>query len=267
MFAVNNNTKRCLHKNVEITKEFIGTEAIALNLSRYLKANNLKIPLLVFGKNVYSFTNIVEIESAHYWKKFIVTAGSLLGTDVNIAPIIAPEYVAVDVNYFLNITTTCMGCDVYIKVKRGENDFQFIKMLHSTDGFTRKDIAKYMATGLREFYTAKDHYSDFVNYVTTQLSLKLEGKNITGVDRIQLNSESFEVTLDRISNLDIDSFTIGLVDESIKSMQSSIKESSALGYFLAQLSANKLSYAYSHSYLTCLILHKIISPSKNSKAS
>ena len=243
--------------NMIITREVIASDPIALNLRKYIEVNNLDIPLLVFGKNVSSFENSVEVSSTQDWKDIIISAGTLLGKTINIENQETTNYVAVDINYFLNITSSSMGCDVYIRVKKGD-EFQYIKRLHSTDHFQRDDIAKYIATGLKEFFISKEHYPDFVNYVTTQLSQKLDDKNISGSERIQLNSESFEVTLDRISNLDIDPFTMDLVDESIKSMQSSIKESSALGAFLSQLNTHKLSYAYSHCYFTCLILHQII---------
>ena len=243
--------------NMIITKDVINNEPVGLNLQKYLKDNNLKTTLLVFGKNLSLFENKVEINSTQEWQKIIISAGSFFGKSVKIESQLSTNYVAVDINYFLNITSSSMGCDIYIRVKRGE-EFQYIKRLHSTDHFQRDDIAKYIATGLKEFYISKEHYPDFVNYVTTQLSQKLDDKRISGSARIQLNSESFEVTLDRISNLEIDPFTMDLVDESIKSMQSSIMESSALGSFLSQLNANKLSYAYSHCYFTCLILHQIV---------
>ena len=243
--------------NMIITREVINQEPVGLNLQKYLKDNNLKTTLLVFGKNVSLFENKVEVNSTQDWQKIVISAGNLLGKNVKIENAAATNYVAVDISYFLNITSSSMGCDVYIRVKKGE-EFQYIKRLHSTDHFQRDDIAKYIATGLKEFYISIEHYPDFVNYVTTQLSQKLDDKSISGSERIRLNSESFEVTLDRISNLEIDPFTMDLVDESIKSMQSSIKESSALGSFLSQLNANKLSYAYSHCYFTCLILHQIV---------
>ncbi len=241
-----------------ITRDSIGADTIAQNLSKYLVANSMNIPILVFGKEAAGCKNFVNIDSAQDWQKIINSAGVLLGTNIQKISTEVEKFVAVDINYFLNITSTSMGCDVYIKVKKGENDFQYLKRLHSTDQFERDDIVRYIKTGLKEFYISKDHYSDFVNYVTVQLSLKLEDATLKTEDRIQLNSESYEINLDRVSAMEIDSFTMELVDESIKSMQTSLKDEKALGSFLAQLNANKLSYAYSHSYLSCLILHTIV---------
>lgn len=241
-----------------ITNEEIEKELTALNINNYLESNNLNIPLLVFGKNSSNYKNFVLYESTDSWKKILHTTSIILGVDISSDLMNKDEYVPIDITYFLNITTSSMGCDVYIRINKGEAGFQYIKRLHSTDHFTREDILKYMATGLKEFYILKENFSQFVNFATTQLVLKLDDENMDQNERMRLNSESYEITVDRLKNLEIDEFTIELVNESIKSIQSSLKEANALGIFLANLLSNKISYAHAHAYLTCLIMYKCL---------
>lgn len=241
-----------------IAPEMKGQEEVALHLNEYLGANKLDIPVLVFGKDCKNYKYSINIDSILEWERIVASACEVLGLSASHKRTFMAEYVGVDLSYFFNINSTSMGCDVYIRIKKTADEYQYIKRLRSSDHFEREDIENYKKLGLKKFYIPKEHYSNFVNYVTTQLTLKLDDKSVVGEERIRLNSESFDLTLDRIKSLGVDSFTVGLVNESIKSMQASIEESSVLGVFLTGLTKDKMSYAYTRCYLTCLLLQKII---------
>lgn len=241
-----------------LCRELIGLEKTGLSLASFFEKEKHSIPLMVIGKHISPYKHVFTIDDDQSWKNIITSAGKILGVDVvfddnkN-----GNEYVPVGLEYFLNITSSSMGCDVFIRVKKGE-EYQYIKRLHSADTFTRADIEKYKAGGLKEFYISKDHFSQFVNFVTSQLALKLEDKKLVGSERIKITAEAYEITLDRIQSVGIDEHTVELVEESIKSMQASLSENNALASFLQSLRENKLSYAYSHSYLCSLLLHKVV---------
>jgi hypothetical protein len=242
-----------------ICREQIELEKTGLTIAGFFEKEKLSTPVLVIGKNVSSYKHLVAIDADRTWENIITTAGIILGIEVLFDDNKqSEEYVPVGIEYFLNITSTTLGCDVFIRVKKGASDYQFLKRLHSTDDFTREDIERYRDGGLKEFYISKDHFTQFVNFVTAQLTLKLEHKKLSKFERIKLSTEAYEVTLDRIQSLGIDKHTIELVEQSIKSMQKSLSENNALASFLMTLRADKLSYAYSHSYLCSLILHTII---------
>ena len=65
--------------NMIITKDVINNEPVGLNLQKYLKDNNLKTTLLVFGKNLALFENKVEINSTQEWKKLLFQRDLFLG--------------------------------------------------------------------------------------------------------------------------------------------------------------------------------------------
>jgi HD-GYP domain-containing protein (c-di-GMP phosphodiesterase class II) len=241
-----------------ICRDHIGQENTGLNLANFFENEKHTIPLLIIGKNASKYKHLVSISPGQNWKSIITSAGQILGVNVVFDDNkMANEYVPVSLNYFLNITSTSLGCDVYIRVKKGD-EYQYIKRLHSTDQFTREDIEKYKTGGLKEFFIPKEHFSQFVNFVTSQLTLKLEDKKVTTVDRLKLTSEAYELTLERIQSVGIDDYTVEIVEESIKSMQTSLSENNALAVFLQSLKDNQLSYGYSHAYLCSLLLHKVV---------
>jgi hypothetical protein len=166
-------------------------------------------------------------------------------------------YLPIPVTYFLNIQETSMGCDVFIRVKKSEGEFQYIKRLNSNDSFNRGEIEKYISQGLKEFFIPKEHFTRFVDYVTDQLTLKFLTPD-PNVNATQFNAEAYDVTRDRISALGIDERTVALVEENIKGMARSLGDKNALSDYLANLKKNSMSFAYSHSYLTCLLLNKIL---------
>lgn len=241
-----------------VVREASHSEDSMNKLVGYLKSNNHAIPLVVIGKKTYSYSAFVFIDATSSWKVFIDVVGKTLGlgtkddfqkNDV--------EFVPIPVSYFLNINETSIGCDVYIRVKKSENNFQYIKRLNSTDFFNREDIERYHHSGLKDFYITKDHFTNFVNFVTDKLTLKL-GSAHSLEEGLQIAAETYEVTVDRIAALGVDERTIELVDESIKTMKKSLGNEKALAGFLKNMQANKMSFAYAHSYLICLLLNQVL---------
>lgn len=233
-------------------------EKTALRLANFLESEKRDTPLLVIGKKISTYNHLFVVDQASDWKKIITTAGTIIGSEVSFEEGRQKEsYVAVAIEYFLNLTSLSLGCDVYIRIKKGD-EYQYIKRLHFRDEFTRADIEKYKSDGLKEFYISSEHFPQFVNFATSQLVLTLENNTVSKTDRIKLTAEAYGVTSERIQSLGVDEHTVGLVEESIKSMQQSLSEDKALATFLESLRANKLSYGYAHSYLCGLILHKVI---------
>lgn len=228
-----------------ICRDQVGIENTRQRLAAHFEKEKLIIPLLV-------------ITPTQNWENIIQLTGKILKltplTDNNTD---SSEFVPIGIEYFFNITSTSMGCDVYIRVKKGD-EYQYIKRLHSTDSFARADIEKYMGAGLKHFYISKNHFSAFVTFVTSQLVLKLEDKKLISTDRIKLTSEAYSITLELIQSMGIDDNTVGMAEESIKSMQKSLGEDNALSTFLQSLKSNKLTYGYSHVHLCCIILHKVV---------
>lgn len=226
----------------------------------YLQEKEIVAPVLVLGPMVLPVPSNVKFErNTKDFKNLANKIGSTIGEEINRLDFQSlSEFQSIPVDFFLNINSSSLGCDVYIRIKKAENDFQFVKRLHSNDQFTRADIEKYRQSGLKEFYITKNHFPDFVNYVTDQLIQKLSSDKITGLERLKLSVEVFEVTKERIRILGVDEYTKSLVDESIHSMMKSLSEKNSLASLYQLVRSNQLSYSYTHSYVIALLLHKVI---------
>ncbi len=236
------------------------TEGLAISeLTAYLVEKAYKSPLIVVGQTRSNYKFETNVEAHNSWKFLIELSGKLLDK----APLKSSiesklEFLPVPLKYFLNITETSLGCDVYIRVKKSETEFQYIKRINATDNFKREDVERYRNSGLKDFYIPQEHFSQFVNYATDKLTIRLLDTGIQPEAKLQLSSEVYDVTLERLQSLGIDERTIELVGENLKVMQNVVGEKNAMADYLKLLTQNKLSYAYSHVYLSNLLLNKIL---------
>lgn len=242
-----------------ICRDKILEEESASLIANYFTSKHTLIPLIIMGKNTTQYPQVCVVDVSASWKIAIEMVAQVLGMRPNWEEnLIAQDFVPISISHFLNIHQTSIGCDVYVRVKKEEGIFQYIKRLHSQDTFQRSDIEKYLAAGLTEFFITKESFPRFVNYVTSKFVSQLDQTSIMGKERLQLTAESYEITRDRIHSIGIDEATIEIVHESIKSMQTCLKDGSALDNFLQMLQANQLTYLYAHSYFSCLLLHGIV---------
>jgi hypothetical protein len=242
-----------------ICREIIKNDSAGYNLAQYLLGEKSNTPLLVVGNKVSSYKNLYNIEGNSEWRVIVEKVNQILNVNQDDAFKALPEYVPASIYYFMNNNMVMSGCDIFIRVKKNEDEFQYVKRLHAGDHFSREDILKYYEGGLNEFYIAKEKFTQFVNFVTVDLIKKLSNKSISGNERISLSSDAYKVTQERINTIGVDEYTVKLVEESIDSMTALLKEQNVLATFLKALKAKECSYAYAHSYLSCLILHRIIS--------
>lgn len=239
--------------------EQVGLEKTGFRISTFLEMEESSIPLIVMGRKKFAYKNLVLIDAEKTWSDIIIAAGK----ELNIRPVFDEsknelDFVPIGIQYFYNLTSKNLGCDVYIKLKKSD-DVQYIKRFKALDQVSDADIEKYKDGGLKEFYISKEHFPKFVNFFTAELVGKLNDPAVIAENRLRLNREAFEITIDRLHSLGIDENTVELVEESVKSMEASLKEDNALSMFLRTLRSDKFSYGYAHSYLCSLILHKVVS--------
>jgi HD-GYP domain-containing protein (c-di-GMP phosphodiesterase class II) len=192
------------------------------------------------------------------WEILVNQAAQHLGITLQeAANKIKPDYLPMPLYYFYDIQKT--PCDVYIRIKKSSNEFQFIKRIHSKDTFDKEVIHKYEEQGLKEFYIPKDYIQYFTTFVTNNLVQKLEREDLTLEDRILTTSNSYDIVKDSIQQMGLDQASIELSEASINSMVKSVRNSPEVASLLKFLFSNKVSYAYQHCHLLALMCHYVLS--------
>ncbi|HXH76475.1 MAG TPA: HD domain-containing phosphohydrolase [Bacteriovoracaceae bacterium] len=241
-----------------ITKAKVDSEETALKIFRYLKEEGSNTSMIVMGACPSISSEVLCLGDPVSWETLIKEAAKHLGVtleEVSNKP--GPDYLPIGLYYFFDIQST--PCDVYIRIKKGPNDYQFVKRIHQKDIFDKATIQKYEDQGLKEFFIPKDYIQYFTTFVTNNLIEKLERSDLTIEERILTTSNGHEIVRDRIHLMELDQDSIDLSDASINSMMKSVKDSPEVANLLKFLFSNKVSYAYQHCHLLALMCHYVLS--------
>jgi HD-GYP domain-containing protein (c-di-GMP phosphodiesterase class II) len=241
-----------------ITQVSAGEEQTALRIYEYLRKEKLETSMIILGK-CHELSHVVTcLHSPVSWELLIKEAATHLGVTLQeVMNKIRPDYIPVGIYYFYDIQKT--PCDIYIRIKRSPNDYQYVKRIHSADVFDKALIDKYEEQGLKEFYVPKDYIQHFTTFVTNHLVEKLEREDLTLENRILTTANAHEIVRDSIAQIGLDEAAIDLSEASINSMIKSVKGSPQVAPLLKFLFSNKVSYAYQHCHLLALMCHYILS--------
>lgn len=241
-----------------ITKSRVGSEETAIKIHSFIKNESLPTSLIVLGECPQISNEVLCLQEPVSWELLIKQAATYLGVTISdVINKIKPDYIPVGVHYFFDIQKT--PCDVYIRIKKGPGDYQFVKRIHSKDVFDREDIRKYEEQGLKEFYISKDYAQYFTTFVTNNLVAKLEREDLTLEDRILTTANAHEIVRDSIHLIGLDQASVDLSDASINSMVKSVRHSPEIANLLKFLFSNKIAFAYQHCHLLALMCHYVLS--------
>jgi len=241
-----------------ITKAQVGHEETAVKIRNFIKSEKLETSLIVLGECPPLASEILCLQEPVSWEILIKQAAKHLGITLQeAASKIRPDYLPVGVFYFYDIQKT--PCDVYIRIKKGPNDYQFVKRIHSKDIFDKAAIEKYEEQGLREFYISKDYIQYFTTFVTSNLIEKLEREDLSLEERILTTANAHEIVRESITIMGFEQSSLDLSDASINSMVKSVKNSPQVASLLKFLFSNKVAYAYQSSHLLALMCHYVLS--------
>ncbi len=241
-----------------ITKAQVGQEQTALKIHQFIKSEGLQTSLIVMGDCPEISNQVICLPGPVGWELLIKHAAVQLGVTIQeVINKVKPEYFPVGIYYFYDISRT--PCDVFIRIKKGPNEYQYVKRIHSKDVFEKSDIARYEEQGLKEFYISKDYIQYFTTFVTNNLVEKLEREDLSLEDRILTTANAHEIVRDSIKIMGLGQASVELSDASINSMVKSVRNSPEIVNLLKFLFSNKVTYAYQHCHLLALMCHYVLS--------
>nr|BDT27278.1 hypothetical protein BHI3_07440 [Bacteriovorax sp. HI3] len=168
----------------------------------------------------------------------------------------SPVYIGISMKYFLALPETKMDFNLYSRVKKGEGFEYNVKIAGGTK-VTRADIDRLLVRGGRELYVAQEDYKA-ANEILSGFFLD-RFKRVSNIqERMQLNSDSYEILLDVFKNGTLDKYNVEIIKEVLKSMDFLLKSPNPLDAFLVGLKNTKLSYGYAHSYMGCMLLFAVM---------
>lgn len=240
-----------------ICRADIQHEKTAHEIYQFLIDSDMEVPMIILGESMEIEGKVISLKEPFTWEDIVASARNVLGISSEVAKEnLKPDYTPIAIQYFFDIDHT--PCDVFIRIKKSETEFKFVKRLHEQDSFTSEDIQKYKNQGLKNFYIPKDYQQYFVTFVTNAMVKKLEDE-LSIVDRIKVNSNSYSVIREHIQKIGFSPEINELAEANINSMISSIQEAPELASLLKMLLTSKVSYAYQKAHISCVLGNFILS--------
>jgi HD-GYP domain-containing protein (c-di-GMP phosphodiesterase class II) len=240
-----------------ISKASVKGESTAIKIYKFIHNNALDTSLIVLGE-CPDLQEVLCLKDPVSWEILIKQAAIHLGVTLQEGVLrVRPDYIPVGVYYFYDIQKT--PCDVYIRIKKAANEYQYVKRINSKDTFDRTLIQKYEDQGLKEFYIQKDYIQYFTTFVTNSLVQKLELEDMTLEDRILTTSYAHEIIMDSMNEMGLEQSIVDLSEASINSMVKSVRQSPEVVNLIKFLFSNKISYAYQQCHLLALLCHYVLS--------
>lgn len=256
-----------------ICKDVIKKDQVPVKMCEYLPQHNKDLGrdvlLLILGENKTDYAKATAIDPKASWEKIVVDAGALLGIKVDIevpvaaaaapaAPVVvAPSFYPLNFKYYYLLVGQPLKFDSYTKVKKAANvDYDLsIKAESIVDKVSLDKIA---LRGIQEFYITKEQYTSVETTVRSLLMSKVKNPPKDENENAQLNSDCYDLILDMLKRQEVDNYIIELATLNLKAFMLATTDARALDNFLKKRKTLKLSYAYTHVLLTCLIIQNII---------
>lgn len=283
--------------NLVLCNEKIGNDSTAFRICNYIQSNAIETQVLTLGHKSSGLKQEIAVNESADPKKLAHKVAFLIGAStediddlqpekINIPvpenpkkaevtsdeekttvfrlPQIkkkilpAEEYCPFHIKYFLHlIPDQILPFAVYGRIKKND---EFVYSQKLAPGWKNtKEVQRQfeLRTGKELFVTEKDF--DVANQILTESFLSLfTNPQITAMDRLTLNSDGYEFLLDIFKQESFNKYSVEIIKEMIKSLDKSIKVSDPMALFFQGLAAKKMSYAYSHIHMTCVLIFKFI---------
>lgn len=241
-----------------ICRSKIEDEDSAKVLYDFIKESDEETGLIILGETSHKIDDIAVVQKdPNNFEETIKTASKILGvTEDTLQKKVLPDYIPIPVKYFYPLTTT--PCDVFIRIKKGPDEYQFVKRIHGGDTFSKTMILKYTEQGLKVFYIPKDMQMNFTNSVSDQLVARVEQGFDNLDEEINYMGQTVEIALNEIKNMGFTSATIQLTETIIDNIIKSSKKSPEMSGILRKIVNSKTSYIYRHCHMSSIVANEML---------
>lgn len=279
-----------------ICKEKIGAEFTAFKICEYLMEHKedfeKEIDVIILGKtNLTGYAKAQAIPASLSYEKILAYAGYVLGKEQTkpsleveepkaeekttvfvmpkggiktdaAKPAAAPKpvanYLPFHVRYLTHLPEDIvLGFNIFTRLKKGE-EFEYNQKLAAGNKLTKADVEKLTMRTSKDLYVKKEEAQKASEFLNHYFMEKFRRTNLEAGERLLINSDGFEILLEAFKTSSFDKYSVEIIKEMVKSIDSLMKMPNAFAHFKNFISMNKMSYGYTHMHLTCLLIFLII---------
>ncbi len=146
---------------------------------------------------------------------------------------------------------------IFTRIKKGDG-YEYSQKIAAGSRLSKTDIDKLLMRTGKDLYVKKEEAivaSEFLNKFFLE---KFRKTDLDLNQKIIHNSEAYEILLETFKHSSFDKYSVELIKELVKSIDSLMKVNDALAHFKNFIAHNKISYGYMHTHFTCLLIFLII---------
>ena len=235
----------------------------AADVLAWIEKTEINVFLLVVGKYESQYYHFHNLDMYLSPDNVVMKTKSIL-TNTEFVPIISQSisgelYVPVDLHYFFILTGSKLNCDIYLKVYKDVNGYNYNKQFAAGADFKTELVQKIKDAGIKEFYVAKDKIHHFLHFSKNEIIEKLNNPTIDGIEKTKLAYDLFELSSELFLAGDLNEHNQELINIAIGALKTVATDKNAMANFLKATKMRKMTYAFSHMMLNYIILLKILS--------
>ena len=245
--------------DIIISRDQIDLDNVAQELYRFLHGYPREIPMIVLG-NRHSLKSAVKTitgEGPALTKEVVAACAKIFGITAKImAQKIAPQYYPVDIKYFFHLVKA--PCDVYMRINKGDGDYQYVKRIHQQEGIDEKTLENYRQKGVSEFFVESSFRLEFSKIVASKIMATYENSKATPEEKMSALATGQMLVADELKLMGVTEHVVQLANASIKEMTKIVNLVPDLRLLINGLLQAQGSYRYRHSQvITYLTFHVV----------
>lgn len=171
---------------------------------------------------------------------------------------LAPEYYPFHVRYLVYLPLdVVVDFNIFTRIKKGD-EYEYHQKIAAENKIAKADIDKLLMRTGKDLYVKKDEAkkaSEFLNHFFME---KFRRTDLDANQRLLINSDGFEILLESFKTSTFDKFSVEIIKELVKSIDSLMKLNDVLSHYKNFIFHNKMSYGYTHMHFTCLLIFLIV---------
>jgi len=167
------------------------------------------------------------------------------------------EYTSFSVTYFHHLEDVTFQFSAYTRIKKADS-FDYNQKIKANTHMSKSEIEKMLIRCGKELYVPISETPTASEYLNNNFIQRFNNQELSLIDRMKLNSESYEVLLNIFKHSTFDKFNIEIVKSLIKSTDVTAKSITEKKQLFSLVKSEKLSYGYCHLLLTYYFIIQVI---------
>lgn len=171
---------------------------------------------------------------------------------------LSPQYLPFHIRYLVHLPENAiLDFHVYTRIKKGD-DYEYNLKLSPGTKLNKADVDKLLMRTSKELFVTKDEAKKASEFLNKCFMEKFRRTDLDASQRLLINSDGYEILLESFKTSSFDKFSVEIIKELVKSIDSLMKIESPLAHFKNFIANNKMSYGYTHTHFSCLLIFQII---------